>query len=407
MNASKLKTYSLAFSALFIAVAIVTFPKVSIGASLKGLDLWWNTVFPSLLPFFIVSELLIGFGVVTFIGVLFEPIMRPIFRVPGAGGFVFVMGLASGFPAGAKITARLYEEKQLTKEEAERLASFTNFSNPLFLFGVVAFGFFHQEALGIVFAGAHYLGNICVGLLMRYYKPYKISHREEKQSSGHIVINAFKKMHEERVRNRQPLGKMLGDAVQSSVSTLLIVGGFIILFSVFNQLLDRLNGTEMLGYIIKYLFVLVHISPDLSHAFVSGLFEITLGAQKVSQEAAPLIDQVVVTSFILGFCGFSIQAQVASILSKAKLSAKPFFIGRLFHGLFSAVFAFILFHFIDIKTGSSPQVNQVASVFDSIGLQHPYLILIPYLRAGSVVTLLTLIIFILIKALTVSKQNPR
>ena len=66
--------------------------------------MWWEIVFPSLLPFFIVSEMLIGFGVVKFIGVLLEPFMRPLFKVPGVGGFVWAMGMASGFPAGAKFT---------------------------------------------------------------------------------------------------------------------------------------------------------------------------------------------------------------------------------------------------------------------------------------------------------------
>ena len=77
--------------------------------------MWWEIVFPSLLPFFIVSEMLIGFGVVRFIGVMLEPLMRPLFRVPGVGGFVWAMGMASGFPAGAKLTARLRQEEQISK----------------------------------------------------------------------------------------------------------------------------------------------------------------------------------------------------------------------------------------------------------------------------------------------------
>ena len=39
--------------------------------------------------------------------------MRPLFRVPGVGGFVWAMGMASGFPAGAKFTARLTARKSI------------------------------------------------------------------------------------------------------------------------------------------------------------------------------------------------------------------------------------------------------------------------------------------------------
>ena len=49
-------------------------------------------------PFFAMSEIMIGLGVVHFMGVLVEPIMRPVFRIPGEGAFAVVMGLASGYP---------------------------------------------------------------------------------------------------------------------------------------------------------------------------------------------------------------------------------------------------------------------------------------------------------------------
>ncbi|MCI3987967.1 sporulation integral membrane protein YlbJ, partial [Bacillus vallismortis] len=78
--------------------------------------------------------------IVRFVGVLLEPFKRPIFRVPGVGGIVLPMGMASGNPAGAKLTARLRQEKQISIEEAERIATFTNSSNPLFIFGAVAVG---------------------------------------------------------------------------------------------------------------------------------------------------------------------------------------------------------------------------------------------------------------------------
>lgn len=149
MVKSKLKTIILASAVSIMAISLIAFPQDSVNASIRGLDMWWKIVFPSLLPFFIVSEMLIGFGVVKFIGVLLEPLMRPLFRVPGVGGFVWAMGMASGYPAGAKLTARLRQEGQLTKIEAERLVTFTNCSNPLFIFGAVSVGFFiiHNWAL--------------------------------------------------------------------------------------------------------------------------------------------------------------------------------------------------------------------------------------------------------------------
>lgn len=84
---SRLLAYSMAFCAVLITVAMVQYPKPAFDAAIIGLNLWWNVVFPSLLPFFILSELLMGLGVVHFIGVLLEPLMRPVFNVPGIGAF--------------------------------------------------------------------------------------------------------------------------------------------------------------------------------------------------------------------------------------------------------------------------------------------------------------------------------
>ena len=93
-----------------------------------------------LLPFFVFSHVLIGLGVVHFLGVLLEPIMRPLFNVPGTGSFVLAMGLASGFPLGAVLTNKLRQDRLCSKVEAERLLSFTNTADPLFMFGAVAVG---------------------------------------------------------------------------------------------------------------------------------------------------------------------------------------------------------------------------------------------------------------------------
>ncbi|MCE5286924.1 MAG: sporulation integral membrane protein YlbJ, partial [Pelosinus sp.] len=84
---SRLLTYFIAFSAVLITLAMVVYPKDAFDSAITGLNLWWNVVFPSLLPFFVLSEILMGLGVVHFIGVLLEPLMRPLFNVPGIGAF--------------------------------------------------------------------------------------------------------------------------------------------------------------------------------------------------------------------------------------------------------------------------------------------------------------------------------
>lgn len=344
MLRSKLKTIILALSVTMMALSLISFPQESFDASIRGLNMWWEIVFPSLLPFFIVSEMLIGFGVVRFVGVLLEPLMRPLFRVPGVGGFVWAMGMASGFPAGAKLTARLRQEGQISKTEAERLVSFTNCSNPLFIFGAVSVGFFHNAKLGLILALAHYLGNITVGLIMRFYGRKNEEKNEYNQAKPSFRY-ALSVLHRTRINDNRPIGKLLGDAVMSSIGTLLMIGGFIILFSVINKLLYHLGITTFLAGGLEFILAAFNMPIELSTPFISGTFEITLGSQLTSQvQEATLMHQAVITSFILAFSGFSVQAQVASILAQTDINFKPFFVARIFHGIFAAIYASILWN---------------------------------------------------------------
>ncbi len=342
MFRSRLKTVILALFAALMAISLISFPQESVDASIRGLNMWWEIVFPSLLPFFIISELLIGFGVVQFIGVLLEPFMRPLFRVPGVGGFVWAIGMASGYPVGAKITARLRQEGQLSKIEAERLVSFTNCSNPLFIFGAVSVGFFHNPKLGMLLALAHYLGNLTVGFAMRFYgRKAEIPSSDTRKRKISLRL-AFAILHRTRINDNRTIGKLLGDAVMSSVRSLLMVGGFIILFSVINKMFFHIGITTFFAEGLVMLLSLFHLPSELGIPLFSGIFEITLGSKLTSQtQTATLMQQIMITSFILAFSGFSVQAQVASILAETDIDFKPYFIARISHGFISAFYVAI------------------------------------------------------------------
>ncbi|WP_332689986.1 sporulation integral membrane protein YlbJ [Halalkalibacter lacteus] len=400
MSLSITKTLSLALLSILLAASLMIYPQVALEGSIRGLQIWWDVVFPALLPFFIVSELLIGFGVVTFLGALLEPLMRPLFRVPGVGGFVWAMGLASGNPAGAKITARLRHEKKVSRIEAERLVCFTSSSNPLFIFGAIAVGFFHNAALGIVLALAHYLGNIIVGLIMRFHG------REEEAASPPLkpkvsgLFTAIKLLHEERIRDGRPVGKLLGDAVQSSVRSLLMIGGFIILFSVLNQILSLVGIVTLLGTLFSVVLTFFRLPSELDTSLISGLFEMTLGAQMASETSSVrLLEQVIVTSFILAFSGFSIQAQVASIIAETDIRFKPFFIARVLHGFIAAFLVYLLWNPFYVQHQLAARDWQAIPVFlreqSSSWFTSTWNLIVQY---GSLFTLMMLIVFILLTA---------
>lgn len=341
----KLQTFLLGSGTILFTLLLILYPEQALDASLRGLDIWWKIVFPALLPFFIMAELLIGFGVVTFIGILFEPIMRPIFNVPGVGSFAWIMGMASGYPSGAKITARLREENQLTQLEAERLVSFTNNSSPLFILGAVSVGIIGNPKLGLLLAVCHYVGNAFVGFIMRFHGMTKEFRNKSTEKRKVSLTLAFNEMHQTRIKDTRPVGRLFGDAVINSIQTLLMVGGFIILFSVLSRLLHLTGITEAIAYGFQFGLQALSLPSEFGIPLVSGLLEITLGTQLISRiDDVSMLSVAIMISFMLGFNGFSVQAQVSSIIAKTDIRFTPYFISRLLHGTIASILVILLFN---------------------------------------------------------------
>src|SRR5690242_9699805 len=100
----------IAIAALVCLYLLLRYPEPGFNAAIQGIGIWWDILFPALFPFLVISEMLLGFGIVHFLGTLLDPLMRPLFRLPGIGGFVVAMGFASGYPVGARLTSQLWEQ---------------------------------------------------------------------------------------------------------------------------------------------------------------------------------------------------------------------------------------------------------------------------------------------------------
>ena len=347
-----------AWSAVMIAILLILFPTAGLESSLRGLSIWWQVLFPALFPFFVISELLLGFGIVHFFGTLLDPFMRPLFRLPGSGGFVVTMGYASGYPVGARLTAQLWEQKLITRAEGERLVAFTTTSDPIFLIGAVSVGFFHNAALAPVLAAAHYGGGFIIGLLMRFHDrhaPAAQSPSDRKHPaapSGGVqtkrkprIAEALRAMHRARLLDGRTTGALLQDAVQAALRLMIVVGGLVVVFSVIMELLKQAGAIGALSEAVRLLLRLVHVPPALSDAVVNGLFEVTLGARAAGAAGGSgLIHQAAIAAFVLSWGGLSVHAQIASLLSRTDLRYRPFLIARLVHGCIAASLIYILWN---------------------------------------------------------------
>ena len=80
--------------------------------------------------------------------------------------------------------------------------------------------------------------------------------------------------------------------------------------------------------------------------FSHGILEITNGINKISiLENIEFIEKLPVVALILGFGGFSVHMQVASIISDSDLSLKPYLLGKLLQGIFASIYTYLLMKF--------------------------------------------------------------
>lgn len=344
MRRMQLYTVFLATVAIMMGVILVQYPEQAFAASLKGLKIWWDVVFPALFPFFVVAEMMMGFGVVHFVGILLEPLMRPIFRVPGTGAFVMAVGFISGNPMGAKLTAKLRKQNLLTQIEGERLLTFTSTASPLFLFGAVAVGFFENAQVGLLLALAHYGSALLVGFCMRFYHADAASSPTYQKQQDFILIRALRAMHRARLKEERSFGQLLGESVHSSIQTLLMIGGFIMIFSVIINLIQYLGILQLFAQWIAQFFAWFSLPPDLSAPFFAGLVEMTIGSQMTSEMSVqiPLVYKLTIVSMIIGWSGLSIHAQILSMISRTSLRYLPYLCGKTLHAILAGLLTWVI-----------------------------------------------------------------
>ncbi|WP_281887716.1 nucleoside recognition domain-containing protein [Paenibacillus sp. YYML68] len=355
----KLTTLALGASALSLVVSIIVYPDQAFQSSLQGLQLWWKLVFPALLPFLIITELMRGLGLLHGLGALMEPLFRILFRIPGVGGLVMAVSFTAGMPAGAAIVSTLRKSKLVTRDEGERLLAASHLLSPIILVSVIGVGFLHSAAAGLALAVIHYGSALVLALVQR------IQSQRRSADAGHAAAcdsrnpqllpiaspqqegyarSFWLTLERARSDDGRTFGKLLGDAVSSGVQQLFVIGGCMMMFSVL------LSAVQLSGIFEVTAAAVASLSRDMDPsalssllaAFTTGLTEPHLGASRVAEriglaDGGGTVLGYAVLSFLLAWGGFSTHAQVSSFTASTDLRFRKFLSARLLHGAIAFV----------------------------------------------------------------------
>lgn len=295
----KSKPYTKIGIVLFL-ILIILFPASSFEGAKQGLLLWFNTVLPTLLPFIIISNLIIKMQITASLSKLLYPIFHFLFGVSKEGCYPVLIGFLSGIPVGAKSVSDLLKSKRIKTEEGAFLLGFCNNASPMFIMSYIAISQLKLPHMRFGILIILYLSAILSSKL--YFTVFRT--RKNKRKNRNEITALSLDAEELSLTKIEKFDFALLDAsIMNGFEIITKVGGYIILFSIPAKIITNLYPSES---IVKLLCV--------------GLLEITTGINQISNSSYPLNIKIVLVIILTAFGGLSGLAQTKSVINETRLS---------------------------------------------------------------------------------------
>lgn len=296
------------FSILFFA-SMLLFPEAALKGASSGVLLWFDTVLPTLLPFLIITNLLIHTGAVNIISRLLAPVLCRFFRVSPYGAFVILTGFLCGCPMGGKVTADLLKKNAISQYEARYLLSFCNNTSPMFVISYILLQNLKIPALTLPLLSILTAAPVLLSFLFR-----RLYHIPEPEHSFGF--------------SRETDSVSLDDCIMNGFETITRIGGYIILFSI----------------LISFAGLLPVRSAAVTTLLLPSL-EITTGITMICSSGTSLNGQIMKALALTSFGGWCAAAQTRAMIQGTSLPFLPYIAEKLITALATSllVWVFLLF----------------------------------------------------------------
>lgn len=273
---------------------ILGFPEESVHGAAVGLNLWYEKMLPTLLPFSILSYILIHSGILDGFAKALHRVLRHVFPVSSAGIYPLIAGLLFGFPMGSKITAELVNTGKMSKEEGERLFCICNNISPMFIGSFILNDCLNRSDIRFL------------SYLILYAPPlifYMIQNRHRQFTSP--IETSDKK-------TTSMSFQIIDAGIMNGFETLAKLGGYIIMFAILAQMTMLLPVTN----------------PTIKCILI-GFTEITNGISYTAEQEMSFQTAYPLMMAYTAFGGLSGFAQTASMVKDTGFSMIPYFLTKL------------------------------------------------------------------------------
>lgn len=301
---------------IFLLGCILSHSQASLAYAAMGLELWFGKMIPSLLPFMILSGIMVRMKLTDKASLIIFPLIKPLYRVRKNVCYAMLTGFLCGFPMGAKVVDDLYMRRMLTKREAEYLLSFCNNIGPVYFCSFVLP--LLRRKLVFPYLFGMYGIPLLYGLLLRYtaFKDLSLLKEARSESGAFLVCCENSTRH---FSFGERLLEETDNAIHSSVQSTLSLGGYMVLFNLLNLMPQVLLGHPL--------------------TVISPLLEITGGLTMLG-DSLPLYSLLA-----LSFGGLSCLAQTYSCIGESDLSIGSYILHRIILTLLNGAFYLCWFVF--------------------------------------------------------------
>ncbi len=284
---------------------ILKYPAITVNAAANGLVLWYERVLPALLPFAILSNIIIASDILpTLVGKIL-PVLNHVFPLSAEGTFVLFSGYLFGFPMGSKNCAKLLCENKISQEEANVLFIITNNISPVFIQSYIL-----EQQLQLE-------GCLLQTLLILYLPPLLL---------GRYLLSKEKTtdFNHKKTASRSKINFQIVDAgIMNGFETLTKIGGYIMIFSILASCFTKLP------------------IPNLLKLCCIGVTELTNGIHILSKTALTKESQYILAIIFTAFGGFSGIAQTSAMIKDTSLSMKKYCFWKIVLAFLSGILAVI------------------------------------------------------------------
>ena len=290
------------FSAIFLWLLLfISQSALTVSGAKQGLSLFFETLFPSLFPFLVLSDLLLSCGAGHTLGRIFQRPFAALFGLSRAGSGVLVLGMLCGQPVASSAAISLVEQGTLSKAEAERISLFANNPSAGFLVAAVGMALFGNTRAGVALFCITQLSATAVGIGLRIFLG-KMQETTKKCQNG---------------VNNCRFSVLFTEAVQRGFTCVLRVGAFLVFFSALSFVLTGLLARTL---------------PDARwHAWIFGILEITAGI-KNAVATLEAYSAFRLASFLCSFGGLCVCMQILSITQACGPRLWKYLLAKLFQG---------------------------------------------------------------------------